>query len=181
MALPWAVINRLLESDVLAACEKVEGAKRGGAIGGIEDECAGHAPRACQTQPVRLGPARGGEGGAKLLERSNEPEIDWVTGQPVSRDGEARHQLALQHLKAHANGARQDDVGRDSIGGPESQNPRQPAVGNFENHKDDQPDTEDAQTQDQQALQEAFKISHDQATISFGMPDHEHHRTRARQ
>jgi hypothetical protein len=32
MALPWAVINCLLETDVLATPEKIKGAERGGRI-----------------------------------------------------------------------------------------------------------------------------------------------------
>src|SRR5882672_6532161 len=44
MALAWAVTNRLLETDVLAASVKKEGAEGGGRIGRVEDECADHAP-----------------------------------------------------------------------------------------------------------------------------------------
>src|ERR1700716_1633895 len=46
VALAWAVINCLLETDVLAASEKIEGAERGGRIGGIEYERPDHGPRA---------------------------------------------------------------------------------------------------------------------------------------
>ena len=69
---------------------------------------------------------------------------------PVMR--EAGHTFALQDFEAHANGARQNNIRGDAVGDPHRQNPRQPAVRGFEHHKDDQPDTGDAQPEDQQAL-----------------------------
>ena len=61
--------------------------------------------------------------------------------------------LRWRIFEAHANGPREDDIRRHSIGEAQSQNPWQPAVRKFEDHKDDQPDADDAQPQDQQALQ----------------------------
>jgi ABC transporter substrate binding protein len=58
-----------------------------------------------------------------------------------------------EDLEAYANGPREDDIRRHSIGEAQGQNPWQPAVRKFEDHKDDQPDADDAQPQDQQALQ----------------------------
>src|SRR5262245_59635125 len=52
MTLPWAVINCLLEADVLTTTEKIKRAERGGGIGGVEYECPSHMPRAFQSQPV---------------------------------------------------------------------------------------------------------------------------------
>ena len=46
------------------------------------------------------------------------------------------------------------------------QNPGQPAVGRFKNHKDDQPDTKDAQPKNRQSLQEAYEQSHDRVVRS---------------
>src|SRR6476619_4491176 len=52
MALPRAVIDRLLETDVLATSEKIERAERGCRIWQVEYECLDHAPRAGHTQPI---------------------------------------------------------------------------------------------------------------------------------
>jgi hypothetical protein len=65
----------------------------------------------------------------------------------------ARYKFALKDLKAHSNCAWEDNVRCNSISEAHGQNPRQPAVRSFENYKYDQPDTEDAQSQDQQALE----------------------------
>src|SRR5262245_30883885 len=54
MALPWTVINCLLETDVLAASEKIKGAERSGRIRRIQYECPDHPPRAHQSQPISL-------------------------------------------------------------------------------------------------------------------------------
>jgi hypothetical protein len=164
MALARAVINCLLETDVLATSEQIKGAKRGGRIGRVEYECSDHAPRACQTQPIGLRPAGNRKGGMKLLACAYKHDIDGVTGQSVAGNCEARHAFTLQDFKAHPNGTRQDDISRDSIGEGQGQHPRQPTVRNFED-KNDQPDTKDAQSQDQQAAQYAFQQSHDLATM----------------
>src|SRR5207344_2347509 len=78
MALPWAVINCLLEADILAASEKVKRAERGGRVGRVKYECPDHAPRACQPQPVGLRPAGGCKCRVQLLKRADEHEIDGV-------------------------------------------------------------------------------------------------------
>src|SRR5258708_4480463 len=52
MALPRAIIDCLLEADVLAAPEKVEGAERGGRVWRVEYKGSDHAPRACQPQSI---------------------------------------------------------------------------------------------------------------------------------
>jgi hypothetical protein len=61
--------------------------------------------------------------------------------------------FALEDFKAHANGTREDDIRPDCVSEAQGQNPGQPAVGKFEDDKDDQPDAEDAQRENQQALQ----------------------------
>ena len=89
----------------------------------------------------------------KLLARAYEHEIDGVTGQSVAGDCVARHPFALKDFKAHAHDARKDNVCGGSISGGQSQKPWQPLVCKFEDHKDDQPDAEDAQSENDQALQ----------------------------
>jgi hypothetical protein len=44
MALARAVVDRLLEADVLAAPEEVERAERRGGVGLVENECLAHPP-----------------------------------------------------------------------------------------------------------------------------------------
>ena len=56
-----------------------------------------------------------------------------------------------------------------SIRDAQSQNPGQPAVRSFEDHKDDQPDTKNAQPKNRQALQEAYEQSHDLVVRKKGM------------
>jgi hypothetical protein len=65
----------------------------------------------------------------------------------------AERMLALQDLEAHSNGTRQDHIGRETISDAQGKNPWQPVVRELENDKDDQPDREDSQSDDQQALQ----------------------------
>jgi hypothetical protein len=102
----------------------------------------------------------------KLRERAYEQNIDGVAGQPVAGDGVAGYALALEDLEAHANGARQDDICRQPISDGRGEDPRQPVVGDFEHHEYDEPDAEDAQRQDEQALQEAFEQSQHPGTIT---------------
>jgi hypothetical protein len=54
MARPWAIINCLLEADVLAPAEKIKRTERGGRIRRVEYECSDHMPRASQSQSVSL-------------------------------------------------------------------------------------------------------------------------------
>ena len=113
------------------------------------------------------------------MKRTYEHEIDGITGQPVAGNCVARHPFALKDFKTHANDTRKDNVGRHSISGGQSQNPWQPLVCKFEDHKDDQPDAKDTQAEDEQALQKTFQQSHDLAIITqrtfgvrFGLFDH---------
>ena len=46
MALARAVVDRLLETDILASSEQVECAERGRRVGRVEDESPNHAPGA---------------------------------------------------------------------------------------------------------------------------------------
>src|SRR6185503_19518421 len=138
MALPRAVIDRLLEADVLAASEKIQRAERGRRIRRVEHECPDQAPRAGEPQRVRLGPAESPEGGAKPMQRSNKRKIDRIARQSVARHRVARHEFALEDFKAEANDSREYDVGGRSIGDGDSQNPWQPVVGGFKDNKDDQ-------------------------------------------
>ena len=85
----------------------------------------------------------------KLLQRARKHEIDGVAGQSVSGNCEARHTFAQENFKAHANDARQNNIGRDSISDGQSQHRRQPAIREIED-KNNQPDGEDAQPQDHQ-------------------------------
>jgi hypothetical protein len=61
--------------------------------------------------------------------------------------------FSLEDSKAEANGARKDDIRGNSLSDAHRQDPRQPAVRGLETHKNDQPDTEDAQPKNQQTLQ----------------------------
>src|SRR5690349_501866 len=66
----------------------------------------------------------------------------------------------LKNLQAHPNSAGQDDIRRDAIGCSNGQDPGQPAVRGFKYDKDNQPDAENSQPEDQQALHETFEKSH---------------------
>ena len=66
----------------------------------------------------------------------------------------------MEKFEPQANGAREDDIRGNSVGQPQGQSPWQPAVRVFEDHKDNQPDSKDAQSEDQQALQEAIEQRH---------------------
>jgi hypothetical protein len=91
------------------------------------------------------------------LEGAYEREIDGITRQSVAGNCEPRYKFALEYLQAHANGTREDNIRRNAISEAQSQSHWQPLVRKIEDHKSDQPDTDDAQSQDQQALQEAYK------------------------
>src|ERR1700722_1079337 len=69
--------------------------------------------------------------------------------------------FALQDLKTQANGARENNISSKSISDAHSQNPGQPAVRSLKDHKNYQPDTKNAQPNNQQALQETFEQSND--------------------
>ncbi len=88
----------------------------------------------------------------KLLERSYKNEIDGITGQSVAGNCKAWHAFALEDSKADPNRARENDIRRDSISERQSQNGWQSAVRKSED-KNDQPDTKDAQPEDEQAVQ----------------------------
>ena len=120
-------------------------------IGRVE-ECPDHAPGTYQTEPIGVRPAGTLEGRAKLFQRARQHEIDWIAGQAVPGNCEARYALARKDFQAHANDARQHNIGRYSIGDGQSQHGRQPVIGESED-KDDQPDREDAQPQDHGAAQ----------------------------
>ena len=79
-------------------------------------------------------------------------DLSWVHKQ-LAPNCETRHKFALKDFETDANGTRKDNIRCDSISEAQGQKPRQPAVRSFKDHKDDQPDTEDAQPQDQQALE----------------------------
>src|SRR5260370_38452361 len=141
MALPRTVINCLLETNVLATSEEIEGTKRGGRIGRVEYEGASHAPRACHAQSICFWPAEGCKGGTELRVCANERDVDGVTRQSIACNCEARHKFALEDFETDANGARQDNIRCDSISQAQAQKPRQPGVSSFKDHRDDQPDT----------------------------------------
>ena len=71
MALSRAVIDRFLKSDVPGSrLKKIEGAERSCRIRRVANECADHAPGACQTEAIALRPACELKGGVKLLHRA---------------------------------------------------------------------------------------------------------------
>src|SRR5262245_36690404 len=92
--------------------------------------------------------------------------IDRVTGQSITCRRETGYTLALKDLKTHANDPWKNNVRANSVGGAQGQNPRQSLIRKFENDKHDQPDAEDAQSQDQQAPQQACQQSHDRSVGS---------------
>ena len=120
----------------------------------VEDEGPCHADRALQVQTIRLHPADGGEGGAKLGERPGERHVHRIAGQPVARDRVAGHALAFRDLEAHADDPREDHVGADAIGRAQGKNRGQPVVRDPEDHEDDQPDAQRAQPENCQALEQ---------------------------
>ena len=66
MTFARAVIDGLLEADVLAASKKIEGAERSSRIRIVEYECSDHAPGASQIQSVSDRPTRCRVGGSEL-------------------------------------------------------------------------------------------------------------------
>src|SRR4029078_11536062 len=60
VALARAVVDRLLEPNVLGAAEQIECAERGGRIGRVEREGPDHTPGAGAAAPVGLRPREGG-------------------------------------------------------------------------------------------------------------------------
>jgi hypothetical protein len=94
-----------------------------------------------------------GEGGAKLLERADEHDVDRIAGQAVAGDRVTRHAFMLQDFQAHAERPRQDH----SVSGGYRKNPWQAIVGKFEYDKDDQPNGGDPQPEHEQSLQKAFQ------------------------
>ena len=143
MALAWAVIDRLLEADVLAQSEQIERAEGRGRMGRIADERRDHAPRACQPQPVSLRPSGSCKGGSKLLQRACQQEIDGVAGHTVDGHRKTRYMSALQDLEAHPNGTWENDIGRETVGRAQRQYPGQSVVGKSKDDKDDQPNSRD--------------------------------------
>jgi len=102
-----------------------------------------HAPRACHSQRVSLRPSCSCEGRSKLLQRAHQHEIDGITGQTVASGRVARDMPALQDFEAQANGTWQNDIGRETVGDAQRQNPGQPVVSKSKDDKDDQPNTRD--------------------------------------
>src|SRR5713226_9636993 len=103
MAFSRAAIDRLLETDVLAASEKIERAEWRCGIGGVEYECSNHAPRTSHPEPIGGLPPGDCKGGVKLSERTCKHKINRVAGQPVASNRVARHAPALKDFEAHAN------------------------------------------------------------------------------
>ena len=161
MAFPRAIVNCFLKADVLAAPKKIESAEWRGGVRRVEYECSDHTPRACQPKSVRFRPAADGKGRLELLQCADERDVDRVSWQPVTRDGVTGDPLVLQNSQTQANDAREDNIGAKSVGDAHSQNPGQPAIRCFKDHKDNQPDAEDTQPEYCQALQQAYQQSHD--------------------
>src|SRR5438552_14532304 len=161
MAFPRAIINCLLETNVLTTPEKIEGAKWRGGIRRVEHERSDHAPGACQPQSVCFRPAEDCKGRSKLLQRTHECDVDRITRESIACDCVTGHPLALDNFETQANGTRENNIRGKSICDAQSQNPGQPSVCSFKHHKDDQPDTKNAQPKNRQALQDAYEQSHD--------------------
>src|SRR5580698_4039977 len=144
VAFTRAIIDRFLKTDVLTTPKKIESTEWGFRIRRFEQECANHLPGACQTKAVGLRPAGKLKGGVKLLQRACQHKIDRVAGQSVPGNCKARHTFAQENFKAHANDARQDNVGRYSVSNGQSQHRWQSLICDPKD-KNDQPDSEDAQ------------------------------------
>ena len=95
--------------------------------------------------------------------RSFQHKIHRIARQTVAGDGVTRHALALQDLQAHAHGAWQHDIGRDSVGDRGGQNPGQPVIRKPENDEDNQPYAESADP-----VQKFGKENMDMAMNVFG-------------
>lgn len=162
MPLTRTVIDCFLEANVLTTAKKIEGAERRCRIGRVGYECANHAQRACQAELIGLRPAGEYKGGAQLRQRARQHEIDGIAGQSIPGNCETRYAFTQENFKAHANDARQNNIGRYCVRDGQGQHGRQPAIGEFED-KNDEPDGEDAQSQDDCAAYQAFQQSHDRA------------------
>jgi len=122
------------------------------------------APRIFEKVRARVIQTALGEGGAKLIQRADQGEIDRIARQAVAGDRVAGHMLALKNLQPHAHRVRQDDIGGHSICRGERQDGRQLLVHPVED-VDDQPDGEHAEPEDRQALEGADEKSHGRQSI----------------
>src|SRR5579872_6391219 len=123
MALPRAVIDRLLKADVLATPEKIEGAEWGAGVWSVEHDGSDHAPRAGQTKPICVRPAERRKGVAKLLERTDEHDVHGVSRQSVTGNRVTRCTLALENPESHPNSARQNNIRGNSVSNGDGQDP----------------------------------------------------------
>jgi hypothetical protein len=74
----------------------------------------------------------------------------------------------MKNLEPHAHRVGQDDIGRNRIGDRHRDDPRQPAVGDLEHHEYGQPDADDSDCRDEQALQKPFHRSCHLINARFG-------------
>jgi hypothetical protein len=108
--------------------------------------------RSASTQPAVRKAAR---------KCSSVPTSTRLTGSPGSPSPViVKLGTALEDLQAHADCARKDEIRRDRISDADSQDPVQLLVDGPED-ENDQPDTENAECQDQQAPQKPYQQSND--------------------
>src|ERR1700722_12779054 len=74
--------------------------------------------------------------------------------------------FALEDFEADADGSRQNPIGGNGVGDSDCQDPGQSVVGSPKDHKDDQPDAEDAQAHNQQTPDQAYQRPHHQGQHS---------------
>ena len=102
MASAWAVVDGLLEADVLTSSEQVKRTEWRGWIRLVQHEGADHPPRTHKTQAIGLRPVRLRESTAKLSEVADEGKVYCIAGLAIAGHRVARHAFALEHPETHA-------------------------------------------------------------------------------
>ena len=163
-----AVVDRLLETDVLAASEEEERAERGRGVGDVPDEGPRHAPGTLEAERIGPEPSRGRERMTQLFARSNEDQVHGISGKAIAGDGITGHMLALEELVAETHNPGKDDVRRDAVGRRHGEHEGHALIDFLEHHEDHEPDREGAEAEDDQALQEPHCRGHGSGGQGFG-------------
>src|SRR5262245_29592376 len=159
MALARAVVDGLLETDVLLSPKEIEGAERSRGIRRVEQKRSYHSPRACYPQTIGCRPARRCKRVAELLMRADQGEIDGVAWQTVTGDRVSGDELAVKNLQAHPDHVWQNNIGSQPVCKAHRQDPWKSVVRSIEDDEDDQPNGSDAQAKDEKPLEKARKQS----------------------
>ncbi|SIT53332.1 hypothetical protein BQ8794_110138 [Mesorhizobium prunaredense] len=169
MALARAVIDGLLEPNVLRSPKEIQSAERRGGIGRVQQKRSYHPPRTCHSQTVGRGPTRCCKGFAELLKSADEDEIYRIAGQTISGDCVPRDEFAMKNLQAHSDHVWQNNIGGQAVRKTHCQEPWKSVVRSIENDEDYQPNADYAQKENQDPLAKARQQS--QNTFSRLAPD----------